>query len=150
MGFVLRTVFGEIEMPEGEIEAARASVARDELRGSAAEYAYLAGWAGCLRRQHELQRAEVEREMDGEILDLSRAQPIGDRVAPKVTIRISSEFPKSDRPCHAVELFAEEGQTLEQALWESLPGGTIDALIAALLTRRASRFVVAFGGGERT
>lgn len=40
--------------------------------------------------------------------------------------------------------FASEGAALAEAIWSSCPGGTVDALIAALLARRASTFRVAF------
>lgn len=40
--------------------------------------------------------------------------------------------------------FASEGAALAEAIWSSCPGGTVDALIAALLARRGSLFRVAF------
>lgn len=40
--------------------------------------------------------------------------------------------------------FASEGAALGEAIWSSCSGGTVDALIAALLARRASLFRVTF------
>jgi hypothetical protein len=40
--------------------------------------------------------------------------------------------------------FASEGAALAEAIWSSCSGGTTDAVIAALLARRASTFRVAF------
>lgn len=40
--------------------------------------------------------------------------------------------------------FASEGAALAEAIWSSCPGGTVDALIAALLARRASLLRVTF------
>jgi hypothetical protein len=40
--------------------------------------------------------------------------------------------------------FAREGTTLARALVETLPGGTVDALLGELLKKRASLLVVGF------
>jgi hypothetical protein len=45
-------------------------------------------------------------------------------------------------------LYASEGAALADALWSSLPGGTVDALMAALFARRASLFRVTFDRGK--
>ena len=61
----------------------------------------------------------------------------------QVTINIHEEMPdvESDR---SRAYFASEGAALAGAIWASCPGGTIDALIQALLARRASLFRVTF------
>lgn len=44
----------------------------------------------------------------------------------------------------AATFFKQEGEELANALYNSLPGGTMDQLLAALLRRRASLFVIPF------
>lgn len=44
----------------------------------------------------------------------------------------------------AREFYNQQGQTLAEALWSALPGGTLDVLVARLLERRASLFRVPF------
>lgn len=43
-----------------------------------------------------------------------------------------------------VGVYATDGQQVADLLWDSLPGGTIDALIIALMQRRASLMRVGF------
>lgn len=40
--------------------------------------------------------------------------------------------------------FASEGAALAEAIWSSCPGGTVDALLAALLARRGTLLRVTF------
>lgn len=68
-----------------------------------------------------------------------------------VLIRIEHEAPQFDIHMPSSEYarqagarFASEGAALAEAIWASCPGGTIDALIAALLVRRASLLRVTF------
>lgn len=66
-----------------------------------------------------------------------------------VTIRIERPLPNipdvgTDYARKASARFASEGAALAEAIWSSCPGGTVDALISALLARRASLFRVAF------
>ncbi len=65
-----------------------------------------------------------------------------------VVIRIEHEAPEtpptSDYAQQAAARFQEQGESLADALWEALPGGTIDALLGAMLTRRASLLRVRF------
>lgn len=72
----------------------------------------------------------------------------GEGVQP-VVIRIEREAPpiSYDDPDFARKTgarFASEGAALAEAIWSSCSGGTVDALIAALLARRASLFRVTF------
>lgn len=66
-----------------------------------------------------------------------------------VTILIEHRLPNipdvgTDYARKAYGRFASEGAALAEAIWSACPGGTIDALIAALLARRASLFRVPF------
>ena len=68
---------------------------------------------------------------------------------PPVLIRIAGEAPPisyadPEFVRKTQTRFASEGAALAEAIWQSCPGGTIDALIAALFARRASMFRVAF------
>lgn len=62
-----------------------------------------------------------------------------DKPVEQVTIEIDDEIPASG------VAFEEQARTLASVLWETLPGGTIDALIAEMLKRRASKYRVPFG-----
>jgi hypothetical protein len=67
--------------------------------------------------------------------------------AQPVTIHIERRVPAINHPDAArvgYARFASEGAALAEAIWSACPGGTVDALIAALLTRRASLFRVTF------
>jgi len=64
------------------------------------------------------------------------------------SIFIGEEVPDLVRE-HGLEALAEtfeaDAVTLEQTLYESLPGGTYDRLLARMLTRKATHFVVSHG-----
>lgn len=62
----------------------------------------------------------------------------------EVTISIRHPIPDLADSAKARAFYASEGAALAEAIWASCPGGTIDALIAALLARRASLFRVTF------
>lgn len=71
-----------------------------------------------------------------------------------VLIRIEARRPRADYGSEdfekrAAELFQADGKALSEAIWGACPGGTIDALIAALLSRRASMFRVRFSQESR-
>lgn len=66
-----------------------------------------------------------------------------------VTIHIHTELPDLGQALDADghrQRFISEAAALATALWESLPGGTVDQLIVALMQRRASLLVVPLGG----
>lgn len=71
-----------------------------------------------------------------------------------MTIYITEPIPeipnRADWADRARAMFAADGATLAEAIWTACPGGTVDALIVALLTKRASLLRVAMpaaGGG---
>ncbi len=66
-----------------------------------------------------------------------------DQVRP-VVIRVDQTQPVYTSSDQARERFKADGDALAEALWSVLPGGTVDALIGALLARRASMFRVRF------
>lgn len=71
------------------------------------------------------------------------AQPIREPVEP-VTIQIATTFPDLDDPAAARLEHERDAAAIGDALWQSLPGGTIDQLIAYLLLSRASQLRVRF------
>lgn len=77
-------------------------------------------------------------------VDIFRAD--GTDVEP-TTIRIHHEAPPLPYD-GAYARFTAEGAALAEAIWTSCPGGTVDALIAALLARRASLLRVTFPGEQ--
>ena len=70
-----------------------------------------------------------------------KAQPIGDQIIDDLDLRATeavpnipgNEFAKQYRDFYAVE-----GKIIVDALYASLPGGTLDALLVELLDRRRS------------
>jgi len=77
-------------------------------------------------------------------LQIKRAQGIGDQAVPPITIVIDREIESPRTVADAGTSFAREGVTLAKALIETLPGGTVDALLGELLKKRASLLLVSF------
>lgn len=71
-----------------------------------------------------------------------RAGNVGDMVPPKLTIEVSEQIHDVATLEEARELHARQGSALADAIMESMPGGTVDALLAELMRRRASLFSV--------
>lgn len=84
---------------------------------------------------------EIER-----MVSLFRAGSVGDSHAPVTRFDIAQEISDEISMKEARQLYDEQGKTLCDALFSSLPGGTIDALIRNLLERRASLFRISFEG----
>lgn len=72
------------------------------------------------------------------------AQPTGDKTVEPVTIQIATTFPDIEDGNEARLEHQSDADAIADALWQSLPGGTLDELTAALLLRRASLLRVAF------
>lgn len=70
---------------------------------------------------------------------------------PSATITIDAELPRDRNPREAAELHMRDARRLATVLLATLPGGTVDALMAELMTRRASQLRVPLermqGGG---
>lgn len=71
-------------------------------------------------------------------VDVFRAQGVVSQDAvSEVVIRI--QHPMPDVPSERSRaFFASEAAAIADAIWSSCPGGTVDALIVALMSRRAS------------
>ena len=81
------------------------------------------------------------------VLPIYKAAPIGEQRVPDLTITCACEIPEvggTGWEYRASALYNGEGKALEAALLATLPGGTYDALLRAMLERRASFFRVPF------
>lgn len=80
---------------------------------------------------------------------LFSAGPIGDRHVPILRIVAQTELTEQElddayKSGRLQAAYEHEGRTLAEALWQHLPGGTIDQLLIALLKHRASLLVVPY------
>lgn len=71
-----------------------------------------------------------------------RAGSIGGSNPPEVVIEIIEQIGEVGSLREARQLHKKQGEVLAEALLASLPGGTVDALLAELMRRRASLFSV--------
>jgi hypothetical protein len=99
-------------------------------------------------------------EITGKIVDVSfasdklhfvvvhKAGSIGEQQGP--SLRIEAEVPTDDNVPNiknlndCAEFYREEGKKLSDAMFACLPGGTVDALLCEMMSRRASMFRVRF------
>lgn len=81
-----------------------------------------------------------------------KAQTIGGRTAPDFSLVATEELPDTEkgnydedvyRPA-SIRQFDEQADIIVSAMIESLPGGTIDAVLIRLLQHRRSLFVVPY------
>lgn len=73
-----------------------------------------------------------------------KAQPVGDdKPAASVTIVIDAGLPKFKSVEKARKTFREDAARIVDTLYATLPGGTLDQVLLALLERKASRYRVA-------
>ncbi|MGZ8220008.1 MAG: hypothetical protein ACXWT0_00020 [Methylobacter sp.] len=69
---------------------------------------------------------------------LKKAQQLAGKFVPSICIEIETELdsdPLTIAECQ--DIYKSEAKTLADALYKSLPGGTMDALIVEMLTRKA-------------
>lgn len=79
--------------------------------------------------------------------NIYKAQTIGAHMTVDSTnINISEELPEYEATVEYEAIFEKEALTLAGALLSALPGGTIDRLIAELLRRKATSFVIPLFG----
>ena len=64
----------------------------------------------------------------------------------QITATKESTYVPSDVPSAYPPHFREDAESLADAMFQCLPGGTIDQLLVAFLQRKASMFRVPFGG----
>ncbi len=71
---------------------------------------------------------------------LLRAGSVAGNHAPTLRIEVVEEVSDAMDLNEARALYAEQANALADALFNSLPGGTVDALLAEMLRRKASLF----------
>lgn len=80
-------------------------------------------------------------------VNIYKAQRIGQHMeVESVTINVHEELPEQETIAESDIIFEKEALTLADALLEVLPGGTVDRLMAELLRRKATSFVVPLFG----
>lgn len=82
-------------------------------------------------------------------IEIWKAQPLGNRQVSNVRLRIEQSLPEQSSLAKADAVFRSQAITIADALMDSLPGGTLDRLIAILLERKASHFVVPYFAKEK-
>jgi len=78
-------------------------------------------------------------------LSITKAGKASTTVA-DVTITIQGNPPYGMDLVTGEAFYKREAHLLANALWDSLPGGTIDQLIEELMRRRAKLFIIPLGG----
>jgi hypothetical protein len=78
-------------------------------------------------------------------LSIYRAQNVGMRIVSPTVIEITEELPHIKDLKELRQVFQKEAFELVDALFNSLPGGTLDEVLAEMMRRKASFFVVPFG-----
>lgn len=71
-------------------------------------------------------------------VSLLRARSVGSNHPPALTIEVHEQIGEVGSLDEARRLHSKQATTLADALLASLPGGTVDALLAELMRRRAS------------
>jgi len=85
----------------------------------------------------------VNEQLAEQTVHILRAQPIAGHGGVPTHIHIAREIPPVEHFAQLKDawvLYQAEGQRLADALYDSLPGGTLDQLLLQLLQRRASLF----------
>ena len=71
-------------------------------------------------------------------IELLRARNTGDFEPPKLEIQVVEQVPTNMDLVEAKTLYQMQARSLADALFKTLPGGTIDALLCEMLSRKAS------------
>jgi len=74
---------------------------------------------------------------------LSKAEAMGEVPVEKCCIEISGDIPVCDKAWKLHKFYRQQAETLCDALQATLPGGTVDSLLAELMERKASQLRVA-------
>lgn len=72
-----------------------------------------------------------------------KAQSTGGQAVPDLNLSATEEFPPVPGQVNHCRLIVEQAGAIADALFESLPGGTLDALLAEMMQRKASQLAVA-------
>ena len=81
---------------------------------------------------------------------LSKAEPLAEQAVPDLFIEVTLPVPPSTGFADQRQVYCEQAGLLATTLLGSLPGGTIDALLIALLESRASVLRIPYASLGRT
>lgn len=76
--------------------------------------------------------------MNLNIVSVFHASSTGSREVPALQIQATKPIPSMESLDEARELHATQAARIADALFESLPGGTVDALLVEMMRRKAS------------
>jgi hypothetical protein len=80
-------------------------------------------------------------------VNVFKAASFHDRVTDTLTIVADDSMPEgkeSDTPEEIRRVFERQGSAIVEAMWATLPGGTLDAVLFHLMKRRSSMLHVVF------
>lgn len=76
-------------------------------------------------------------------LRIYKAQGLGNKMVLPLTIVAEQEIPDTDTTLEeARQVYTDQAKKMADVLYRHLPGGTMDALLVEMLTRKASLFRV--------
>ena len=75
-------------------------------------------------------------------MKLFKASACGGETIPSVKIIINTEISEDLSPGELMSFFSEQGKALVNLFYQSLPGGTIDAIFCELMERKRSSLIV--------
>lgn len=75
-------------------------------------------------------------------LKIYKAQGIGDRRVEALAIVAEEEIPNINDLEKSWRVYANQAKCIADAIFKALPGGTVDALLVEMLTRKASLLVI--------
>lgn len=74
-----------------------------------------------------------------QVLRIHQREPLNrSELVPPVTIHIGDRLPPDDEPQETQRCYRLDARALADTLWDALPGGTLDVLLAELMQRRSS------------
>ena len=76
------------------------------------------------------------------ILHIYQAEPIGDQKIPELHLIADCAPPRDRELDHVREAYLHQAMAIVEGMFESWPGGLVDAVLAELLREKASLFCV--------
>ena len=73
---------------------------------------------------------------------IRKASPVGTQIVPDATIEIVGACPRFNDLNDAAHFYDGQAQKLAIILFNTLPGGVLDRLLAKMLIHKASHFVI--------
>ena len=92
-------------------------------------------------------KCDIGKEFSHIELRLFGASSVGAIKPPTLTIMVSGQIHETELPDFGREIYKNQARELADALIRTLSGGTIDALLVELMSRRASLLSVPLNPG---